>query len=116
MKSPIARDERDQVDGGQPSTDFHRGMATSAIANAVRGCGRSAQGDTRGAVVVTFAESGAVTSAVVPSPWNGTPLGSCISSSVRAVQVPPFSGGPVTVSVPVVIAGPANRDPFGARR
>jgi hypothetical protein len=116
MKSPIARDERDQVDGGQPATDFHRGMATSAIANAVRGCGRSAQGDTRGAVVVTFGESGSVTSAVVPSPWSGTPLGSCISSSVRAVQVPPFSGGPVTVSVPVVIAGPANRDPFGARR
>ncbi len=80
---------------------FNMGAAKAslgAIAGAVQGCKR---GDTTGSgrVVVTFAPSGAVQSAVVTDPpFAGTPTGSCVASRFRSAHVPAFSGSPFEVA------------------
>lgn len=80
---------------------FNMGAAKAslgAIAGAVQGCKR---GDTSGSgrVVVTFAPSGAVQSAVVTDPpFAGTPTGSCVASRFRSAHVPAFSGSPFEVA------------------
>jgi predicted Zn finger-like uncharacterized protein len=80
---------------------FNMGAAKAslgAIAGAVQGCKR---GDTSGTgrVVVTFAPSGAVQSAVVTDPpFAGTPTGSCVASRFRSAHVPAFSGSPFEVA------------------
>ncbi|HEX8793536.1 MAG TPA: zinc-ribbon domain-containing protein [Polyangiaceae bacterium] len=86
-----------------PAADqpFNMGAAKAslgAIAGAVQGCKR---GDTTGSgrVVVTFAPSGAVQSAVVTDPpFAGTPTGSCVASRFRSAHVPSFSGSPFEVA------------------
>ncbi len=80
---------------------FNMGAAKAslgAIAGAVQGCKR---GDTSGSgrVVVTFAPSGAVQSAVVTDPpFAGTPTGSCVASRFRSAHVPAFTGSPFEVA------------------
>ena len=80
---------------------FNMGAAKAslgAIAGAVQGCKR---GDTTGSgrVVVTFAPSGAVQSAVVTDPpFAGTPTGSCVASRFRSAHVPAFTGSPFEVA------------------
>jgi predicted Zn finger-like uncharacterized protein len=86
-----------------PSNDqpFNMGAAKAslgAIAGAVQGCKR---GDASGSgrVVVTFAPSGQVQSAVVTDPpFAGTPTGSCVASRFRSAHVPAFSGSPFEVA------------------
>lgn len=86
-----------------PAADqpFNMGAAKSslgAIAGAVQGCKRGDVSGT-GRVVVTFAPSGAVQSAVVTDPpFAGTPTGSCVASRFRSAHVPPFSGSPFEVA------------------
>jgi hypothetical protein len=69
-----------------------------AIAGSVQACKK---GDVSGSgrVVVTFAPSGMVSSAVVSGPpFAGTPTGACIASRFRGAHVPAFSGSPFPVS------------------
>lgn len=86
-----------------PAADqpFNMGAARAtlgAISGAVQGCKRGDLTGT-GRVVVTFAPSGAVQSAVVSDPpFGGTPTGACVSSRFRSAHVPPFSGSPFEVA------------------
>jgi predicted Zn finger-like uncharacterized protein len=80
---------------------FNMGAAKAslgAVAGAVQGCKR---GDVTGSgrVVVTFAPTGAVQSAVVTDPpFAGTPAGSCVASRFRSAHVPAFTGSPFEVA------------------
>ena len=80
---------------------FNMGEAKArlgAIAGSVQACKK---GDVSGSgrVVVTFAPSGQVTSAVVSGPpFAGTPTGACVASRFRGAHVPAFSGSPFPVS------------------
>ena len=57
-----------------------------------------------GHVVVTFAPSGSVQSAVVDKPpFAGSEVGACIAGKFRSVQVPPFGGAAVTVGKSFVV-------------
>ena len=49
------------------------------------------RGETR--VTVTFQEDGTVKSVVIPSPFDGTPVGDCVLRAYKPVLVPPFTGG-----------------------
>ena len=85
---------------------FDRGAASAATGSAAaraRTC-KTAGGPTGTAnVQVTFAPSGRVTIATVGGPLAGTPIAGCIASAFKSATVPPFSGGPVTVSKSVTI-------------
>lgn len=90
-----------------PLAPFDRAAATTAlqVAEGQAAACRSA-GDPSGTarVVVTFAPSGRVTSAVVAGPpFAGTPTGGCIASRFRAARVPAFEGSYVTVAKTVVV-------------
>lgn len=55
-------------------------------------------------VTVTFAPSGRVTTANISGPpFVGTATGSCIASTLRSAQIPPFTGSHVTVRKKVTI-------------
>jgi hypothetical protein len=53
--------------------------------------GEHPRGDTR--VSITFHEDGTVGQVVIPSPFDGTPLGECVIRAYKAVIVPPYKGG-----------------------
>ena len=44
-------------------------------------------------VTVTFQEDGTVRQVTVPSPFDGKPVGDCVTRAYKAVIVPPYSGG-----------------------
>jgi hypothetical protein len=73
-------------------------QALRGAADAAKSC-RSADtpsGSVR--IAVTFGHSGRVaTAAIEDSPLAATALGSCIVSRFRAIAVPPFRGGSMTV-------------------
>ncbi|MRG93464.1 hypothetical protein [Polyangium spumosum] len=87
--------------------EFSRSAASSALgAAAGRAAGCRSPTDPAGTarVSVTFAPSGRATSAIVNGPpFAGTRTGGCIAAAFRSASVPPFSGGPVTVSKSVTI-------------
>ncbi len=57
-----------------------------------------------GKVKVTFAPSGNVTSASVEGPpFAGTAVGGCVAAAFRSAHVPPFDGGPISVSKSFII-------------
>lgn len=78
-------------------------VVVGAKARQAAGCGDGKRaGSAR--VTITFAPSGRATNAVVSGgKFNGTRIGSCIASVMRSAQVPPFSGGPATVTKTVKI-------------
>lgn len=86
---------------------FDPSAAESALASAAQQATTCRQdGDPTGVarVVVTFAPSGRVTSATISGPpFAGTPTGSCIARTMRAMSLPPFTGDHMTVSKTVVI-------------
>ncbi|HVW28164.1 MAG TPA: hypothetical protein VHC69_22530 [Polyangiaceae bacterium] len=53
--------------------------------------GEHPRGDTR--VSITFHEDGTVAQVVIPSPFDGTPIGECVIRAYKAVIVPPYKGG-----------------------
>lgn len=87
--------------------EFNRSAAQSALAAAAAQAMECRKpGDPAGSavVVVTFAPSGRVTSALVNGkPFAGTATGGCIAAAMRRAQVPPFSGERTTVSKTVPI-------------
>ncbi len=85
----------------QPKGEFSRDAAVAALngaAGRAAGCKQAGGPTGRGRVSVTFAPSGRATTAVVGPPFAGTSVGSCAAAAFRSASVPPFSGGPVTVS------------------
>ncbi len=94
-----------------PPTDgpaFNKGAAIAALssaASASSGCKRPGGPTGSGKALVTFAPSGRVTSAnVTGGSFGGTSVGGCVASVFRRAKVPPFGGGPVTVSKSFTIA------------
>ena len=53
--------------------------------------GEHPRGDTR--VSITFQEDGTVKQIAIPSPFDGTPIGKCVTQAYKAVIVPPYTGG-----------------------
>jgi hypothetical protein len=60
------------------------------------------QPDATGTVMVAIKieRTGAVTGANAKAPFAGTPIGSCIESTVRTLRFPAFSGDPMTINMP----------------
>ena len=91
----------DDSKSDEPKGEFSRSAARGALssaAGAASGCKRPGGPTGRGRVSVTFAPSGRATTATVGPPFAGTKVGSCAAAAFRRASVPPFSGGPVTVS------------------
>jgi hypothetical protein len=44
-------------------------------------------------VTITFQEDGSAKTVTIPSPFDGTPIGDCVTRAYKAVIVPPFTGG-----------------------
>jgi len=79
---------------------FNMGEAKAKLGAAAEGVQSCKKGDVSGTghVVITFAPSGAVQSAVVEgAPFEGTAAGACVAAHFRAVRVPAFSGSPFKV-------------------
>jgi len=91
----------------QAAAAFDPSAAESALTSAAQQATSCRQdGDPTGVarVVVTFAPSGRVTSATISGPpFAGTPTGSCIARTMRAMSLPPFTGDHMTISKTVVI-------------
>ncbi|MSP23568.1 MAG: hypothetical protein EXR75_00080 [Myxococcales bacterium] len=88
------------------NADFNVDAAKSALekaAGAASGCGKSGGPTGRGKATVTFAASGAASSASVNAPFAGTPTGSCAVAAFRRARVPPFSGSSTTVTKSFIV-------------
>jgi len=87
--------------------EFDKSAASAALGGGVgaaSGCKQPGDPSGTARVQITFAPSGHVTTANISGPpFAGTPTGSCIARAFKSVTVPPFSGGPVTVSKSVSI-------------
>jgi predicted Zn finger-like uncharacterized protein len=81
--------------------DFDRAAAISALsaaATAAQSCKKPDGPTGSGRIAVTFANSGAATTANVEGPpFAGTPVGGCVAARFRGVHVPPFGGAVITV-------------------
>jgi|HubBroStandDraft_6_1064221.scaffolds.fasta_scaffold120271_3 hypothetical protein len=88
-----------------PVHELSRAAAAIAVAAAAHGAGQCLDpGDTRTSigVRVTFAPSGRVEGATVTGgPYVGTAARGCIVRMLRAAQVAPFEGSPVSVSTSI---------------
>jgi hypothetical protein len=83
-----------------PPPPFNRDAASSALsvaASQAASCRTLGTPSTTARVSVTFAPSGRVAAVAVDGAYAGTPTGSCIARSFRAVQVDAFDGPAVTV-------------------
>lgn len=78
---------------------FDRGAAQAAIGGVNVASCKKADGPTgSGHVKITFQPSGSVSTVEVDTPpYSGTSVGGCVAAKYRAVHIPAFSGGPVTV-------------------
>ena len=67
--------------------------ALSAAASAAQSCKKARRTYRVWPIAVTFANSGAATTAAVEGPpFAGTPVGGCVAARFRGVHVPPFGG------------------------
>ena len=100
IEKPITAPEEPAPPPGEAGP-FNRGAAMAQLGSAMSkasGC-RSDDGPSgRGSASVTFAPSGAVSSASVGAPFAGTSVGACLSGVYKGLRVPAFSGSPVTLS------------------
>ncbi len=91
-----------ELPAGAPGAEFNMGEARSRLAAIAGGLQTCKRADTTGAgkVEIVFAPSGGVQSAVLMggSPFDGTPTGKCVEARFRQARVPPFGGGPFSVS------------------
>jgi hypothetical protein len=93
---------------GSAGTDpFDVAAARTALeATAVQASSCRKEGDPSGIAVVTitFSQTGRVTTAQISGPpFQATPTGGCIASTMRKTHVPPFAGDMVTVRKTVTI-------------
>jgi hypothetical protein len=89
-------------DEGSNEIEFNREAAKTALDDAGQKAASCRTVDTPAGparVSVTFAPSGNVTSAVILSgPLVGTPAGGCLTTKLRTVRVPAFTGDAVSVT------------------
>ena len=62
-------------------------------------------------VSVKLGHNGHSAGATVPAPYDGKPVGKCVSNAFAILQYPPFAGGDTTVDWPVEIVAPAAAPP-----
>ncbi|CAN5279588.1 hypothetical protein BH09MYX1_BH09MYX1_03000 [soil metagenome] len=84
---------------GAPLPPFDRVAALAAIRGAnPASCGGAGDSPDQARATIIFAPSGDVSAVTVGPPLSGTPAGACAANKFRQLQVPPFSGGTVSVS------------------
>jgi hypothetical protein len=91
---------RSRADVGVAAAGFDTTLASSSISAAfARASSCLKDGDPRqpATILLTYAPSGRVTSAVLSGPYSGTAVGGCIAATLRTARVPPFAGDYVTV-------------------
>lgn len=85
-----------------PAAEFNMGEARARLASISGNVQSCKRGDTTGSgrVEIVFAPSGSVQSAsVMPgSPFDGSVTAKCVEARFRGARVPPFGGGPFTVT------------------
>jgi hypothetical protein len=89
-----------RADAGVAAAAFDTALASSSITAAfARASSCLKDGDPRqpATILLTYAPSGRVTTAVLSGPYSGTAVGGCIAATLRTARVPPFSGDYVTV-------------------
>lgn len=95
-------DEEETTAVEEPAPLFNQAAASTSFAEAsalAQSCRLSGDPAGRATVVVTFANSGRVTRALVTGlHFAGTSMGGCIAGRFRSATVPAFSGDPVTVT------------------
>jgi hypothetical protein len=84
---------------------FDRSAAAAALgAVSILGCEISGEPSGPGHIKITFSPDGTVESAVIDKPAiAGTAVGACIVERFRAVRIPAFGGGTVTVGKAFVV-------------
>jgi|GEM_PF-683882 len=92
---------------GGSDAPFDKAAASTAMGSArsaAMSCKQEGGPQGNATVRVTFAPNGRSTNAVIDGPpFAGTPVGGCIASKFRGLQIPPFGGSPVTVRITVPI-------------
>jgi hypothetical protein len=91
---------RARADIGVAAAGFDTALASSSITAAfARASSCLKDGDPRqpATILLTYAPSGRVTTAVLSGPYSGTAVGGCIAATLRTARVPPFAGDYVTV-------------------
>lgn len=98
-RSSVIVEPAESDDGPRPFDEKAARAAVAAAAGSAMACGDGTTSG-RAQIAVTLAPSGRATQAVLVSAptFLGTPVGSCIARAMRGVRVPPFAGGPVTVT------------------
>ncbi|WP_437678144.1 protein kinase domain-containing protein [Sorangium sp. So ce131] len=95
---PVSKDGA----GAAPARPFHDLFARRVLVEAAakaKSCAAATGPVGSGVVQVTFAPNGRVGYAiVVGQPFAATDVASCVASIFRGLEIPPFSGGPVTRS------------------
>jgi len=76
---------------------FDRVAASNALSIPVGSCKRADGPRGPGHVKVTFKPNGTVSAVDVDSPYAGTSVGACVAEKYRAVTVPAFTGGALSV-------------------
>jgi hypothetical protein len=100
--------EAPSQDEPPPAVAFDTQAANAALERAAEkastACKRPEEPSGLAVVTITFSPTGRVTTANVSGiPFAGSPVGSCIASTMRSVQIPPFSGEFITVKKSVEI-------------
>ena len=91
------------VESDPEGTPFDRASAMSRLSSVSVAQCHDPSGGGSGVVLVTFGPSGRVLSAAVRSSTLSGSAVACVSSAFQGVVVPPFAGGPTTVSRGVVV-------------
>lgn len=102
--SPTPAPSPDLPPGQRPP--LNQGAAIAALGRAASGAGGCKRPDGpsgAGRATVTFAPSGSVASVSVSGPFAGTAVGSCVAGRYRALHLPAFSGGSVTLGSSFVV-------------
>ncbi len=55
---------------------------------------------------VTLGHNGHSKGATVPAPFDGKPVGRCVSQAFATIQYPPFAGDDTTIDWPVEVVQP----------
>jgi hypothetical protein len=75
--------------------------SVTALLPAVAACKVAGSPAGTGSLSVTFDPTGRASNATVSPPFAGTSTGTCIIQELKRATVPPFSGLPGTVTLPV---------------
>ena len=100
MRSLVAGGPAPGPEGGSKvfDPDAAKKAVTAVTDSLSDACSSKGGPNGAGHVTLTLGPSGAVTSVELDLPFDGTPVGRCITTKLRAVRVAPFEGEPRTVS------------------